>query len=298
MLQGLNFSVPVPSSAPNGEAIFAWTWINAVGNREYYMNCADVIVTGGTSPSSVTGPKLFVANLPYIAGAPSIPEFPDVTSTNDGRNYLEARPIITVTGTSGSGSVTTAAATTAPQTTGAGTTGTPTTGPRTTGTSTTAPQTTGTRTSGTTGAASSEDVVSGNGNTNAGQAEAQANSPSSSRLSNGAVAGLVVGVSVGVIALTILGAWLVRRRDHVRSRSSSTESTGSHSDMPMLKGDKSTVGALEMGTQVIARYSGDNQPYIATVTKYGGNGQYYVEYGPKFNNEGEWLPSDRIRTWN
>jgi hypothetical protein len=119
-----------------------------VGNREYYMNCADVIVQGGATPGSITGPKLFVANLAYIAGAPSIPEFPDPTSTNDGRNYLDARPTITVTGTSGSAGSTTGApagttgsqpATTGsqPATTGPSpttSTGTHVTGPATTGT--------------------------------------------------------------------------------------------------------------------------------------------------------------------
>jgi len=139
-------------------------------------------------------------------------------------------------------------------------------------------------------------VISGDTNVDA---DVQASS-SQSRLSNGAVAGLVIGVGVGVLALTVLGAWIVRRRDQVRSRSSSTESTGSNSDMPMLKNleKPSSIGAVEMGTQVIARYTGDNQPYPATITKYGGNGRYFVEYGAKFNGEGEWLTSDRIRTWS
>jgi hypothetical protein len=148
MLQGLNFSVPIPASAPNGAAVFAWTWINAIGNREYYMNCADVTVQGGATPGSITGPKLFVANLAYIAGAPTIPEFPDPTSTNDGRNYLDARPTITVTGTSGPAGSTTGSqpATTGsqPATTGshpAGTTGSQAT--TSTGTHVTGPATTG-----------------------------------------------------------------------------------------------------------------------------------------------------------
>jgi len=318
MLQGLNFNVPVPASAPNGEAIFAWTWINAVGNREYYMNCADVIITGGTTPALVSGPRLFVANLPYVQGAPTIPEFPDPSSTNDGRNYLADRPIIQVTGSgsSGSGSVTTGSTpiTTAPPTTGVRTTGTGTTAPMTTGSVTTARVTTAARTTGpvttgqattapiTTGDATEDEssvaVISGEG-TNAEQAGEQ--SASQSRMSNGAVAGLVIGVAIGVLALTVLGAWIVRRRDQVRSRSSSTESTGSNSDMPMLKGlgkTPTSMGMIELGTQVIACYTGDNQPYAATITKYGGNGRYFVEYGPKFNNEGEWLSSDRIRVWS
>ncbi|KAI8995904.1 hypothetical protein BC832DRAFT_520620, partial [Gaertneriomyces semiglobifer] len=56
-----SFNVQIPSSFPAGDAIFAWSWINSIGNREYYMNCADITITGGGS--GFTGPELFVANL-------------------------------------------------------------------------------------------------------------------------------------------------------------------------------------------------------------------------------------------
>ncbi|ORZ34625.1 hypothetical protein BCR44DRAFT_1390395, partial [Catenaria anguillulae PL171] len=58
-------TVTIPASAPSGKATFAWTWINAVGNREYYMSCADIEITGGSGSSgSLTGPELLVAHLP------------------------------------------------------------------------------------------------------------------------------------------------------------------------------------------------------------------------------------------
>ena len=41
------YSFKVPSDAPDGEALIAWTWFNKVGNREMYMNCAQVNVGGG-----------------------------------------------------------------------------------------------------------------------------------------------------------------------------------------------------------------------------------------------------------
>ncbi|ORY00942.1 putative endoglucanase precursor, partial [Basidiobolus meristosporus CBS 931.73] len=66
-----NYSVGIPVSAGSSKnAIFAWAWINKIGNREYYMNCADLEIQG-TDNGHVVGPKLLVANLP---GYPTIPE--------------------------------------------------------------------------------------------------------------------------------------------------------------------------------------------------------------------------------
>jgi hypothetical protein len=69
---GGSFNFNVPSDAPQGAALFAWTWFNEVGNREMYMDCASVIITGSTSAkraskragtSFSSRPSLFVANL-------------------------------------------------------------------------------------------------------------------------------------------------------------------------------------------------------------------------------------------
>ncbi|KAI8057628.1 hypothetical protein BDF22DRAFT_599709, partial [Syncephalis plumigaleata] len=71
MIGSLNYTIPLPETAPASKhAIFAWTWINASGKREYYMNCADVVINGPEN-GTVTGPKLLVAN---ILGGPTIPE--------------------------------------------------------------------------------------------------------------------------------------------------------------------------------------------------------------------------------
>lgn len=59
----------VPSDTPAGEAVFAWTWMNQIGNREMYMNCAAVTIAGGSSKArsvsdSFSGrPAMFVANV-------------------------------------------------------------------------------------------------------------------------------------------------------------------------------------------------------------------------------------------
>ncbi|KGO76384.1 hypothetical protein PITC_018240 [Penicillium italicum] len=47
------YQFDIPSDAPSGEALFAWTWFNKVGNREMYMNCA-MITIGGSSNRNAT----------------------------------------------------------------------------------------------------------------------------------------------------------------------------------------------------------------------------------------------------
>ena len=78
MTDSATIDVALPSEAPSGEALFAWTWFNNAGtspcryelpmltlmippgNREMYMNCAAVTVTNGGS--GLSGPTPFVAN--------------------------------------------------------------------------------------------------------------------------------------------------------------------------------------------------------------------------------------------
>ncbi|TKA36249.1 hypothetical protein B0A49_13667, partial [Cryomyces minteri] len=38
------YDFTIPSFAPSGTALFAWTWQNFEGNREFYMNCAEVAI--------------------------------------------------------------------------------------------------------------------------------------------------------------------------------------------------------------------------------------------------------------
>lgn len=60
-----DFPFTVPGDTPTGEAVFAWTWFNKVGNREMYMNCASVTITAGSGTTAVAfsaRPDIFVAN--------------------------------------------------------------------------------------------------------------------------------------------------------------------------------------------------------------------------------------------
>lgn len=73
---------------PNGKLTIFWTSINAIGNREYYMDCADVevkIPDNNVTDDIINGKELIVVNLP---GYKIIPEFPK-KGMYDGRELLK-----------------------------------------------------------------------------------------------------------------------------------------------------------------------------------------------------------------
>jgi len=118
------YAVQIPSSAPaSDKVVFAWSWINAEGNREYYMNCADIIIKNSNAAyakdGTVTGPKMLIANMP---GYPTVPEF--MGNTETGLELFNSRPTITVRS---SGSSTSTPSTPSVPTTPTPTTPTPTT---------------------------------------------------------------------------------------------------------------------------------------------------------------------------
>ncbi|KAK0706341.1 hypothetical protein B0T26DRAFT_655767 [Lasiosphaeria miniovina] len=67
-----SYPFSIPSDAKTGDAIFAWTWNNNLGNREIYMNCAAVTIGGGSSKREPLAeravafssrPSIFLANV-------------------------------------------------------------------------------------------------------------------------------------------------------------------------------------------------------------------------------------------
>jgi hypothetical protein len=84
--------VRIPENAPAGKVTFAWSWINAIGNREYYMSCSDITITSPRTNKQLTGPELLVANLP---GYVQFPEF--AGNKPDFREKFKSRRRITVT---------------------------------------------------------------------------------------------------------------------------------------------------------------------------------------------------------
>jgi hypothetical protein len=78
LLNGMTYEFPLPSNTPPGSATVFWTWVNSIGNREYYMECADVTIKNNNNNNGVVyGKELVVAN---ILNYPTIPEFPTPNS--------------------------------------------------------------------------------------------------------------------------------------------------------------------------------------------------------------------------
>jgi hypothetical protein len=108
------YSFQVPEELPNGQAVFAWTWFNKVGNREIYMNCAAITVSGGKDDTKAFEglPDMALANIAVGTGANcKTSESNDYTFENPGK-YVQkggSGPFVALcggaaTGGSGSGS--------------------------------------------------------------------------------------------------------------------------------------------------------------------------------------------------
>ena len=98
---GMTYDFDLPSNIPSGDITVFWTWINRIGNREYYMECADITVdnpTGSNSPVEISGKELLVLN---ILGNTVIPE--GLPAGNDGTDLLNSRKDISVMSGSGGG---------------------------------------------------------------------------------------------------------------------------------------------------------------------------------------------------
>jgi hypothetical protein len=95
LLDTKSYSFDLPQNSKGGDMTIFWTWINRIGNREYYMECADITVnTNGNNPQ-IPGKELLIVNLP---GYPKVPEWePNSPSSIDGRDLLASRKDIQYT---------------------------------------------------------------------------------------------------------------------------------------------------------------------------------------------------------
>lgn len=81
-----DYTFTIPADAPSGQALFAWSWFNKMGNREMYMNCAQVTIEEDSSNGSrardtmvsramtpfSSRPPMFVANVNGPGGCTTI----------------------------------------------------------------------------------------------------------------------------------------------------------------------------------------------------------------------------------
>ncbi|KAI0120618.1 hypothetical protein BJ170DRAFT_589099, partial [Xylariales sp. AK1849] len=79
------YNFTIPTDIPNGTATTAWTWFNKLGNREMYMNCGPVTLTGqgGNASNFDELPDIFLA---HISNGCGIPEGYDITFPNPGKD--------------------------------------------------------------------------------------------------------------------------------------------------------------------------------------------------------------------
>ncbi|KAJ1948633.1 hypothetical protein IWQ62_006865, partial [Dispira parvispora] len=91
--EALNIKVTIPKEAPSLEnVVIAWTWVNAAGNREFYMNCMDYSLEG-VEGGKIEGPQMVIANYP---GYPTIGEFRH--SADPRLDLYQNRPMVVITG--------------------------------------------------------------------------------------------------------------------------------------------------------------------------------------------------------
>ena len=99
------FQYAIPDGISPGEYTLAWTWFNKIGNREMYMNCAPITVTGSkkrdiendTMIADPTDsiyekqdlsslPEMFKANIQSVSGTCRTADSQDLAFPNPGKN--------------------------------------------------------------------------------------------------------------------------------------------------------------------------------------------------------------------
>lgn len=73
------YEFTIPNDLPPGDAVLSWTWFNKVGNREMYMNCAPVKLTGGGASKRDINNETLVAR-----GMEAFDALPDMFVANIG----------------------------------------------------------------------------------------------------------------------------------------------------------------------------------------------------------------------
>ncbi|KAL2846061.1 hypothetical protein BJX68DRAFT_129345 [Aspergillus pseudodeflectus] len=141
-------SFTIPDSFADGQYTLAWTWFNRIGNREMYMNCAPITITGGSTKRSEVSalekreefPPLFIANIngcktketksPRFPNPGNVESFNEVNLIGEGDNVCnEGEPTWGDAGYSSGGGSAPEPTLTEPATTEPATTSTPVAAP-------------------------------------------------------------------------------------------------------------------------------------------------------------------------
>lgn len=87
------YEFTIPEDLPSGNATLAWSWLNKIGNREFYMNCASISISGDGGDESALErlPDMFIANIPQGGGCMT-PEGVDVEFPDPGESVETNNP--------------------------------------------------------------------------------------------------------------------------------------------------------------------------------------------------------------
>jgi len=89
-------SFKIPSDIASGEYTLAWTWFNRIGNREMYMNCAPIKVTGGSGNGLAALPDMAVFNIQSKNSCKTVEgadvQFPDPGASLENKSTKLAPP--------------------------------------------------------------------------------------------------------------------------------------------------------------------------------------------------------------
>lgn len=97
------FSYTIPTGIAPGDYTIAWSWVNKIGNREFYMNCGPATITAATkkryapnAPTSqnakrqATFPDIFVANLAGVSNSCTTTEGVDIVYPDGGADITKS----------------------------------------------------------------------------------------------------------------------------------------------------------------------------------------------------------------
>ncbi|KAK4696114.1 hypothetical protein P7C71_g1750, partial [Lecanoromycetidae sp. Uapishka_2] len=75
------YNYTIPQGIDAGTYTLAWTWFNKIGNREMYMNCANVKITAGSSKRDAPVNETEEYSIPELSER-AAPSFPDMFKAN------------------------------------------------------------------------------------------------------------------------------------------------------------------------------------------------------------------------
>ncbi|KAI9656744.1 MAG: hypothetical protein M1821_003383 [Bathelium mastoideum] len=96
-----HFNYSIPQGFPNGQATLSWTWNSLeAGQDELYMNCAPIMVTGGSSDKTVYNslPDLSKVNIPGVDCKQVVNTNPDYVNPGPDAETLTSQSLAAPTG--------------------------------------------------------------------------------------------------------------------------------------------------------------------------------------------------------